>query len=367
MKRTRNALALAGTAILILALVSGCSLLLDRSATGGGQGWCIQLNIRDPGSSRAITVTEHEVTGLTVEVLDPGDTSIQTVQWDPADGPSTYLVPVTEAGQYTLVVTHTSDDGGQVVQATETATFNIQPMIITVIDIVPGAIGTIGVNTEGEAPPAPWILGYWVDVPVGAPFVSVLEVREDGTFTWWSSYDASGESWDQGTWSLEGDVLTVDSMGGPFSVPIVKVSDDHWYFEEGDGEEHLYRRGTQPGGWVFDRTPIELDVAAAGAWTDGTVADQDLALYSFEAPGDGTYQVFWKEAGDPSTPVYDADVSVSAYLADQETPLFVKEEDGYDTPHEVSLASGQLIYLIVEPMDSGESFGLRVEAGSPAP
>ena len=150
MNAGRRIVAAAGVLLLLLGAVFGCSLLLRDEAQQ--TGWHIRLNIAAPAASRAINVSEHEVTALIVRVYDPDDQLLETIDWQPDQGPRSYLVPVSQVGQHRIEVTHIGEDNGTAVQALESALFTIQAMRITVIDIVPGAIGVIQIDGETEQP-----------------------------------------------------------------------------------------------------------------------------------------------------------------------------------------------------------------------
>jgi hypothetical protein len=137
--------------LLVLATLFGCSLLFKDAA--GQSGWYIRLNIGNPAAGKAISVGEYEVTEVYIEVFAPeADQPFYAVSWYADDGSASYLIPVSEQGQYRIEVTHISGDGGDPVEATECANFNIQAMVITVIDIIPGSIGVIDVLGGGEEP-----------------------------------------------------------------------------------------------------------------------------------------------------------------------------------------------------------------------
>ncbi|UCF98849.1 MAG: hypothetical protein JSV89_04750 [Spirochaetaceae bacterium] len=144
MSRTNKVLLCSGAAVFCLISLFGCFLLVPEESDDFG--WYIQLNINHPASAKAITVTEYDVTGLTVEVYDPNTALIQIIDWVPQDGSTSARIPVTDKGEYEIVVTHIGENNGEVVEAEESATFNIQAMVIAVIDIVPGCIGMIEVE-----------------------------------------------------------------------------------------------------------------------------------------------------------------------------------------------------------------------------
>ena len=144
---------IAATAVVCLFSLFGCFRLVPDGSENFG--WYIQLNINPPAAAKAISVTEYDVTGLTVEVYDPNAALIQTIEWVPEDGSTSIRIPVTDKGEYEIVVTHSGKANGEVVDAEESANFNIEPMIITVIDITPGCIGMIEIEPgcdDGTSP-----------------------------------------------------------------------------------------------------------------------------------------------------------------------------------------------------------------------
>ena len=144
MSRTRKAPLVTAFVLIIVATLFGCSLLLRDGAEQNG--WYIKLNINHPTAAKAITVSEYDVTGLAIEVYDPDGVLIEEISWQVVEGQQSYLIPVSEQGQHKIVVTHISDNNGEIVEAEESALFNIQATVITVIDIIPGCIGLIDVN-----------------------------------------------------------------------------------------------------------------------------------------------------------------------------------------------------------------------------
>jgi hypothetical protein len=196
MERLKKASAATGLALLIVFLACGCSLFLqDDLNTGEQTGWYIKLNIHQPPASKAISVSEYEVTGLVIKVRDPADELIRTIKWEVAEGSTSYKIPVTQQGLHKIVVTHIGKKDSQVVEAKESAMFNIQPMVITVIDLIPGCIGLIRVEAGGEAPP-PSIVGAWwlasATVEGGTATDCTLTFKEDGS--WVQTYEQGGGS-----------------------------------------------------------------------------------------------------------------------------------------------------------------------------
>jgi hypothetical protein len=189
LSRTKSFLLFGSRAALELLLLFGCSLQLKGNAGVSGQeGWYIQLNVGAP-ATKGITVKEFEVTGLEIQVLDPNDALLQTINWDTLHGPQSYLIPVTQTGQHEIVVTHFGERDGEEVEATESAAFTIAEMVITVIDVVPGCIGVIHVAGGGEEPPAPSLVGVWsganldyVDDPAHVDMQQTYTA--DGYFEW---------------------------------------------------------------------------------------------------------------------------------------------------------------------------------------
>jgi hypothetical protein len=156
MSQVKRVYYLAGIVVLAMAMLFGCSLLWEPPEPSG---WYIQLNVGDPGA-KAIGVSEYDVTALSIAVYDPGDQLLESIDWDAAAGPKSYKIQVNQAGTHRIEVTHIGEDNGEVVEADESAEFEIAPMVITVIDITPGAIGLIRVDREEPSEPID-LSGYW--------------------------------------------------------------------------------------------------------------------------------------------------------------------------------------------------------------
>ncbi len=199
MKRVK-ALLLGSMALMSILLAFGCSLL-GREEVGppSAGGWYIRVQVQAPGS-KGITVTDFPVTGLNIQVRDPAGELLQSIDWAAAEGPQSYAVPVSQLGQYEIEVTHFGVRNGEVVQASESAAFNIQAMKITVIDIVPGCIGVIRVAPGQTVEPQPGTItgrltgagahdGYEFHVPV---FPAGAEVDPDNLLGVWSGLLTGG-------------------------------------------------------------------------------------------------------------------------------------------------------------------------------
>ena len=156
MLEMKRVFCLAGIVVLALAMLFGCDLLWEPPERIGGY---IQLNVGDPGA-KAIDVHEYDVTALSIAVYDPEDKLLESIEWDAVEGPKSYSVKVNQAGTHRIEVMHIGEDNGEVVEADESAEFDITPMVITVIDITPGAIGLIRVDGEQTSEPID-LSGYW--------------------------------------------------------------------------------------------------------------------------------------------------------------------------------------------------------------
>lgn len=184
-----------------LALLLGAALLLQTGCPqplgerGRDQaGWQIQLNVQPPVSTMAIEVSEYEVTGLLIELRDPLGELLRTIEWDATEGPRSYTIAVQERAQYQISVTHYGEKDGRTVKATESAAFNIQAMRITVINVVPGAIGVIG-GDPGEYELTPLVelsdageVSGAESCPVGQ-VIQLTATANGGVFVKWTNED----------------------------------------------------------------------------------------------------------------------------------------------------------------------------------
>jgi hypothetical protein len=354
MLKVKRVLCLAGVVALALVMLFGCVRLFWND--DAQSGWYIRLNVGNPGA-KAISVEEYDVTRVEVQLFAPGDSlPFYTLTWYAGDDPVSELIPVSEEGEYEIQVTHVGDDNGEPVVAEEWASFNIAAMVITVIDIIPGAVGVIAVDGENVGDPWAWMYGYWIQDEYAVPISDYLEIREDGTYWWWINYDGSGGIDESGTWYVEDGQLIIVMEGTEVPTEVVKLSDDELILIMFGEEEHFYRKGTEPY-WVFDLPAIPLPDSSD--WTERIINDDEVQLFTFQAPVSGTYGISWKQAGDPDLPDYSAEIDVFAYHSDQETLIFGKDTSGYPTPVPVVLDMAETIYIIVE-MDLAGTYGIRV-------
>ncbi len=330
-------------------LVLGCSSPIPNGggSTPGGQRY-IKLTISVPNTSRSITVTEYQVTGMHLEVLDPHDVSLQTIDWDASEGGSSYMIPVSESGEHTLNVTQFGDNEGEPVEVSESASFDIEAMKITVIEIVPGMIAQIVVAGEVVDPLA-WLYGDWVGEEEPTPTTDVLTVNADGTYSMSANYDGSGDGFmGSGTWSYDPPYWTLHTPMGDIEAEITKISNDDFLVGVvGGDDQEMYRKGTEPGGWIFDRTPIELLLTTGDVWTEQSAEDGECLFYLFQAPAAGDYWFSWEEVYDPSDPFGDAFILVSAYHDDGATAFFGADGDDDPSPQMISLVEGENVYVLV--------------------
>jgi hypothetical protein len=143
------------TIIASLLLFASCTDVLTTSDNVDMTNGVIEFKIENPSPpsrSKLITVNEYEVTGLLIVVTDPNNEEIQRINWSASENSKTYQIPVKTPGKHRVIVTHISNDNGKVVKAKESAYFIIRPMIITVVEIIPGFVGFINIDdSEREA------------------------------------------------------------------------------------------------------------------------------------------------------------------------------------------------------------------------
>jgi hypothetical protein len=141
----RKATLISGVTAFSFFIFFGCALPFHDGSKEGD--WYIELNINHSTAAKAITVTEYDVTELHIVVHDPSGGVSDEISWQVEEGQQSYLIPVSEQGQHEIFVTHISEENGNIVEVEESALFNIEAMIITVIEIIPGCIGVININS----------------------------------------------------------------------------------------------------------------------------------------------------------------------------------------------------------------------------
>jgi hypothetical protein len=222
----------------------------------------------------------------------------------------------------------------------------------------PGANWATYFAAEVPSDPFAWLHGYWIQDECALPFSDYLEIREDGTYWWWINYDGSGGIDESGTWYIEDGLLIIVMEGMEVPTEVVKLSEDEFNLIMFGEEEHFYRKGTEPC-WVFDLPPTE-ELQVSSDWTVGEFVDEEeeVHLFTFQAPVSGIYGISWKQAGDPDLPVFTGKIKVTAYRSDQETQIFWQEMSAYFSPVPVQMDTDELIYIIVD--DDPGTYGIRV-------
>ena len=277
--------------LLIMAVLIGCPMLLKDNTVESGQ--YIELNIGG-AAAKAITVTEYDVTKLEIEIYDPQGAFIEDFSWYPDEGQQSYLIPVTGEGEYEIVVTHISDDNGTVIEAVESAVFNIEVMVITAINIIPGLIGYIDITPGNDDPQEPIDLtGYWdfYWTPEGVPEIgpilfyihqtgSILECTQgfSGTI---SGSDITLEAW-----------IEMDEPSGLFHVMMTgSVSGGEIAgLVSGDLGEGMFRfvDTTMP----FGRLDLEGNIEALPI---SLHTDYGLGIAGTNEMGDGSFELFFED------------------------------------------------------------------------
>ncbi len=165
------------------ALLLSCSV--DQWAVTAGHGR-LSISIQVPAAARGISTADYTVTGLDIDVTQVAtSTLIQTFTWVPADGSAQYDVSVPAAGDYEVGVTHHGVNNGNTVAAFESAIITLQPMVVSVVSIVPGQIGAILVDGSQSGV----LYGDFVETPgtLGAPanvlFAIPVNVAQGGNVT----------------------------------------------------------------------------------------------------------------------------------------------------------------------------------------
>jgi len=118
-------------------LLVGCGFLLKPVPTG--QSATVRIVVDSPFDARGIYAEDVDVTSLDLTVS--GGTFSYGVTWVPADGKTQYDVSLPSAGTYDVEAVHHGVKGdGSPISATESVTVLVQPLVISVVTIIPGQI-----------------------------------------------------------------------------------------------------------------------------------------------------------------------------------------------------------------------------------
>jgi hypothetical protein len=196
-----------------------------------------------------------------------------------------------------------------------------------------------------------WIIGFWVLDRPYAPYTDSTDFNANGT----ASHYMDGSLEGTFTWSLNGDVLSFSDGTAHFDFTITKVSNDEFIFDLG----HFYRK--VPGDSIFAKAETAL---SEGGWTEGTITEGGMKLYSFTAPSAGSYQISWEDSQNGGAYTgYTGSIGVAAYKSDQVTPFFLNESR---PPQTVSLGEGEKMLVIVSGRADG-TFRIMVRPVGTAP
>jgi hypothetical protein len=129
----------------LLALFVACTM--DPSQSGFELDDVLSISVQPLVKAKGISTESFAVTSLDIDVTRVSTgTVVQSISWVPADGTATYDVPVPGPGDYDIDVEHNGvNEAGDTVAAAEGVTVSLQPMVITVVSVVPGQIGLITV------------------------------------------------------------------------------------------------------------------------------------------------------------------------------------------------------------------------------
>lgn len=382
MRRDVKFLCVGVTILYLLATLVGCPLL--NPTKQDADDWYIELLIAAPVTSQGIDLGGYEVTQVTVEVHGPGGPVGDPIVWYAGDGPQTYQLQVSQSGEYEIFVTHLGELDGEVVEAVESSTFMIEPMVITSITVVPGSVGTIDFD-DGVSPGVFEISGYWAAVvgfEPGEIFSHLIYFEQVGsTFEGFDGYEMI--------------------FSGTISEPEVTLQATN------PDEVMLFGTGTiqSDGSVLFDPPPegfvhlelVPLDPAFGNLELDGIVTLQteeamagardpqiwyDLSVNILAPPLNGEIMVYDTSELLPGT--YSVDtvrgMGFADYLAgedvDAESGTWVINSDGYSGSFDLLFENGGTLvgsYLLdpVDPMmgatvtiDDGIWEGIPVTTGT---
>jgi hypothetical protein len=156
MNRRKTGLLFVVVSVLTLLMVSACGMLFE----GLEKGYNLVLTVQRQSPGRAVTVDYHDVTRLEMEVRRTETSGIlQQFSWAPGDDDNRFIVNLGATGEYVLKVTHFYKGGGVEKPAEEWAKFKIKSYIITMINIMPGAVGAIEILPPSD--PIDDLQGLW--------------------------------------------------------------------------------------------------------------------------------------------------------------------------------------------------------------
>jgi hypothetical protein len=140
-------------AIAVLGILFGCgSEMVNYRELDTGVARNLELYISPQSGSRSVTQINYAVTGLSLRLISIDPAWITNFYWQADSGVNSYSINAQNSGQYTLEITHHGINGTEPVSVQETFNFEIVPMTITRLVIVPGQIGMIDVSTTIVAP-----------------------------------------------------------------------------------------------------------------------------------------------------------------------------------------------------------------------
>jgi hypothetical protein len=195
-----------------------------------------------------------------------------------------------------------------------------------------------------------WIIGFW-GPQFYAPDSGVSEFRADGTYHVYSDYAATMSNM-SGTWSFDGNVLTLD---GTTQYTITKVSNDVLTIGA-PMNVTWYRKGSSSAVSIFS---TRVTVLTAGVWTQDSVAEKGMKPYSFTSTTAGNYVVSWQDFNDD--PLLTGKVRTSAYRSDKTTVVFFDDNSSNPSPQTVSLGASETIYILIEGAYVGGTFKVMVQ------
>jgi hypothetical protein len=198
-----------------------------------------------------------------------------------------------------------------------------------------------GVEPPVEKPVA-WIVGDWVTEKPYAPDSDLSVFSADGTLYHWDNVDGSGLL-GTFTWSLNGDVLTLNDGTQPQDLTITKMSNDEWSVSFG----HFYRKA--PNNNIFVQTETAL---SEGVSTPVTVAIDDMRLYSLTSSSASTYDVSWTNVS--------GNLTLDVYKSDKATCLLHVNTGGPNSSETGSIGAGEKIFIVVGGGSSGCTFDLLI-------